>query len=240
LLVAHETIDAELRKWAEGVERGFAERGIAETNDCNRVERDIKTMRQELKVVEKKLGKRKSDYERINQELVDEQALRSKNKTDYKELLQDLKKDKRRPIMAEETAEIESKIEKIKKAKVDFHLQNDELERTNQVLRASLAVFTERRFHCRVDDQPDAELKPETKKMIGEMLRLGVPKEGVNAVANRILGLSEYRLESQPTQEEINRIAEKEEEKEDEDEEDEEEEAEEEEMEDFTNGDETT
>ena len=53
----------------------------------------------------------------------------SKNKTDYKELLQDLKKDKRRPIMAEETAEIESKIEKIKKAKVDFHLQNDELER---------------------------------------------------------------------------------------------------------------
>ena len=74
--------------------------------------------------------------------------------------------------------------------------------------------------------------------MIGEMLRLGVPKEGVNAVANRILGLSEYRLESQPTQEEINRIAEKEEEKEDEDEEEEDEgeEAEEEEVEDFTNG----
>ena len=53
----------------------------------------------------------------------------SKNKTDYKELLQDLKKDKRRPIIAEETAEIQSRIEKIKRAKLDVHLQNDELER---------------------------------------------------------------------------------------------------------------
>ena len=50
-------------------------------------------------------------------------------------------------------------------------------------------------------------LPAETKKMVGELLRLGVPTEGVNVVVRRILeGLNGFKVEGWPKPEDIDKI----------------------------------
>ena len=71
-----------------------------------------------------------------------------------------------------------------------------------------MAELRDRRLDCRVHEYAEAELKPKIKTMVGELLRLGVPKEGVNAVVESILGMADFKVHRPPTLEEIEKIME--------------------------------
>ena len=76
--------------------------------------------------------------------------------------------------------------------------------RSNQELRESVFELADRCLECRVDEQPNSKLKPKTKKMLRELLALGIPLKSLNVVVRRVLGdLGKFKVVGLPSLEEI-------------------------------------
>ena len=67
LLIANETVDAELRQWAVGVEKGFQDRETDEARECERIEREAKASLNEVMELKEKTVKLRKRYERLTE-----------------------------------------------------------------------------------------------------------------------------------------------------------------------------
>ena len=75
LILAHETIDAELLKWASGVEKGFEDRETGEARECEKIEQLARTSLARVKELKEMTAKMRRKHERITEEADNDEQL---------------------------------------------------------------------------------------------------------------------------------------------------------------------
>ena len=75
-MLAHSTIDAELRKWEEGVSIGFVAESKAEATECVALERKAQALEKELKHLTQMLPKRKLKRDKQAEDLAEKEKLK--------------------------------------------------------------------------------------------------------------------------------------------------------------------
>lgn len=208
LLLAHSTVDAELTEWAKTVQRGFQSQGITEAEECEKLEKILKRKRSDLTKMKSEVVKAKFKYGAVMEEAKKEEELANLRMEEYKsrEDPSSVKGEAKRMKMQEETREILQKVDEVREEKLTFLLKNDGVERHNQDLRGSVYELSDRCLECRVDEHPNSKLKPKISQMVGELLRLGIPRQSVNIIVKEMLGLTDFRVIGLPTPEEIEKI----------------------------------
>lgn len=206
LLMAHATVDAELAAWARTVEKGFQKRETEDAVECERVETQGKRRRQEVKELKEKTNKMRIKYERISGQMEREEKEVSSTQDQYHFWQECIDNEVMQPRVVGETHELLARIQHIREEKLENQWKNDELERSNQELRETVAELGDRCMECREDDHPRSRLKPKTKKMFRELMALGVPKKSLDHVVKRIIGLEDFRVIGLPTAREIDRL----------------------------------
>jgi len=211
LLMAHSHVDAELAQWASAVEAGFQERGIDEAEECEKLERMLKQKTSELKRKQTEIAKWKTKYEVANEEAAKEEELTRgvvEECASYGTGISEgvTKSEAKRMKLEEETEAVLRDVEAVRQEKLNHHVKNDEFESSIQDLRDSVSELSDRCLECRVDELPGAELKSKVSSAIGELLRLGIPRQSVNLIVKRILALTDFRVIALPTPDEIDAI----------------------------------